>query len=78
MKLLPQIIQLANIISMVLLIIFITLQNRSQGLSTVFGGSGTITGSRRGFEKWLFYATIVVAILFCGLSIASILIAVKA
>lgn len=62
---------------MVLLIIFITLQNRSQGLSTVFGGSGGITSTRRGFEKWLFYATIVVAIIFVGLSITSLLISAR-
>ncbi len=74
MKYLPQILQLSNIVAMVLIIIFVTLQNRSQGLSTVFGGSGGITATRRGFEKWLFYATIIVAIIFVGLSITSLLI----
>lgn len=75
MKLLPQILQLANIIVMVLIIIFITLQNRSQGLSTVFGGTGGVVATRRGFEKWLFYATIAASVIFAGLSIASIVIA---
>lgn len=77
MKLLPQLLQLANIIVMVLLIIFITLQNRSQGLSSVFGGSGGVTATRRGFEKWLFYATIVAAVIFVGLSITSIILNTK-
>lgn len=77
MKYLPQILQLSNIIAMVLIIIFVTLQNRSQGLSTVFGGSGGITATRRGFEKWLFYATIVVAIIFVGLSVTNLLIATR-
>jgi protein translocase SecG subunit len=60
---------------MVLLIIFITMQNRSQGLSTVFGGSGGITATRRGFEKWLFYATIAASVVFVGLSVASLILA---
>jgi preprotein translocase subunit SecG len=77
MKLLPQILQLANIIVMVLLIIFVAMQNRSQGLSTVFGGSGGISTTRRGFEKWLFYATIVMAVLFAGLSVASLVISTR-
>ncbi len=77
MKYLPQILQLSNIIAMVLIIIFVTLQNRSQGLSTVFGGSGGITATRRGFEKWLFYATIVVAIIFVGLSVTNLVIATR-
>lgn len=78
MKLLPQILQLANIIVMALLIIFIIMQNRSQGLSTVFGGSGGISATRRGFEKWIFYATIVVSILFVGLSVASLIVTTRA
>ncbi len=77
MKLLPQILQLANIIVMVLIIIFITLQNRSQGLSTVFGGSGGVVATRRGFEKWLFYATIAASVIFAGLSIASLILATR-
>lgn len=77
MKYLPQILQLSNIIAMVLIIIFVTLQNRSQGLSTVFGGSGGITATRRGFEKWLFYATIVAAIIFVGLSVTNLLISAR-
>lgn len=75
MSKITQILQLANIVVMVLLIIFIIMQNRSQGLSTVFGGTGSIASTRRGFEKWLFYATIVTAFLFAGLSIASIILA---
>ena len=77
MKYLPQILQLSNIIAMVLIIIFVTLQNRSQGLSTVFGGSGGITATRRGFEKWLFYATIVASVIFVGLSVTNLVIATR-
>lgn len=64
------IITLVNIVVMLVLIMLITLQNRSSGLSTVFGGSSGITQTRRGVEKWMFYATIVCAVLFAGLSVA--------
>jgi protein translocase SecG subunit len=63
-----QILQLLNITVMVLLIIVIALQNKSSGLSNVFGGAGNIVATRRGFEKWLFYATIILGILFVGIS----------
>ena len=55
---------------MVLLIIVIALQNKSSGLSNVFGGAGNIVQTRRGFEKWLFFATIILGVLFVGISTA--------
>lgn len=66
---LTQLLQFANILVMVLLLIVITLQNKSSGLSNVFGGAGNIVQTRRGFEKWLFYATIILGIIFTGLNI---------
>jgi len=65
-----QILQFANILVMVLLVIVITLQSKSAGLGNVFGGAGSIVSTRRGFEKWLFYATIVLGILFVGINIS--------
>ena len=59
-----------NIVVMVLLIIVVALQNKSSGLSNVFGGAGNIVQTRRGFEKWLFYATIVLGILFMLINMA--------
>jgi protein translocase SecG subunit len=59
-----------DIIVMVILIIVVSLQNKSSGLSTVFGGAGNIVQTRRGFEKWLFYATIVLGILFVAINIS--------
>lgn len=69
-----QILQFFNILVMVLLIMVIALQNKSSGLSSVFGGAGNIVQTRRGFEKWLFYATIVIGVIFVGLNIAFIFI----
>jgi len=51
-----------------LLIGFILLQGRGTGLSSAFGGGGETFRTRRGVERIVFYATIIVAILF-GLSL---------
>ena len=48
----------------VLLMIAILVQNRSSGLSSTFGGQGTISTTKRGAEKLVFRATIVLAVLF--------------
>ncbi len=69
-----QVLRFANIIVMVLLIVVIALQNKSSGLSGVFGGAGNIVQTRRGFEKWLFYATIVLGVVFVGVNISFLLI----
>lgn len=54
----------------VLLIISILLQQREGGLSTVFGGEGTVYRSKRGLAKGLHYFTIVLAIIFAALTVA--------
>jgi preprotein translocase subunit SecG len=56
----------------ILLMLSILLQNRGSSLSGIFGGSGDIYRTKRGFEKFLFIATIVLAILFFAIAIASI------
>lgn len=53
----------------VLLIIAILLQNKGAGLSETFGGGaggGNVYQTKRGFDKFLFAATIVLAVLFLG------------
>lgn len=77
MKNLSQIVIIVNMVVMVILIIMVSLQNKSSGLSNVFGGAGQVVQTRRGFEKWLFYATIVSGVLFIGLSIASVFLGKK-
>lgn len=58
----------------VLLIIAVILQQRGAGLGGAFGDSfATTYYKRRGAEKFLFYSTIVLAILLVGSAIVSLL-----
>jgi protein translocase SecG subunit len=54
----------------VLLVLSILLQQREGGLSTVFGGEGQIYRSKRGLARGLHYFTVVLTVLFVGLSVA--------
>lgn len=56
------------------LIALVLLQTRGAGLSGVFGQDTTIYRTRRGIERTLFHATIVVAIVFFVISVISVMI----
>ena len=59
----------------ILLAIAILLQQKGEGLGSSIGGGGMMEYStRRGAEKAIFYATIVIAVLFFGLALARLLI----
>ena len=62
-------IQIAVLVVSLLLILAILLQNRGAGLGGVFGGEGNVYRTKRGVEKVLFIATIVLAIAFLGLGV---------
>ena len=64
------IINYVHIISAVLIIAFVLLQNRGTGLSEVFGGGSESYYTRRGFDKVLFVGTIVLAGIFVGSALA--------
>ena len=66
-------INILIIIISVLLVTVVLLQNRGSGVSGVFGGEGNVYRTKRGAEKFLFYATIVLAVLFFGISLYSAL-----
>ncbi|GAB4158768.1 MAG: hypothetical protein Fur003_2550 [Candidatus Dojkabacteria bacterium] len=59
-----------QIVVSVLLVISILLQNRSEGLGSIFGGSagGEAFRTRRGLEKLLYNLTIAFAVIFVVLS----------
>lgn len=57
-----------------LLVVTIILQNRGTSAGITFGGSGETFRAKRGVEKLLFYATIVLSVLFASISIFSLVI----
>jgi len=68
-------ISIAQIIVSVALIVLILLQERSSGLSGVFGGGGgEFYSQRRGLEKMIFYATIALAVIFALLSALNLIV----
>jgi preprotein translocase subunit SecG len=76
METLKAILPYAQIVLSLLLIIGIVLQNRGASLGGAFGGDNFASTfyKRRGAEKFLFNATVVVAILFVALSALGFLI----
>jgi protein translocase SecG subunit len=69
-----QVITIAQIVVSVLLIAAILLQQRGVGLGATFGGGGEAFRTKRGLEKGLFYATIVLSVVFLGLGLAIIVV----
>ena len=64
---------LAQIGVAVLLVTAILLQQKGVGLGSAFGGSGQIYRSKRGLEKNLFWATIILAVLFTILALINLI-----
>ncbi|MBI2515032.1 preprotein translocase subunit SecG [Candidatus Wolfebacteria bacterium] len=66
-------ISIVQIIVSVLLIALILLQERSSGASSIFGGvEGEVYHQRRGLERVIFFATVVLSLIFVGLSLFNI------
>ncbi len=70
---LDTILNIAQIILAVLLVLFILLQARGAGVGGIFGGGGNVYLAKRGIEKKLHQATVVVAILFFAVALANVL-----
>ncbi|OHA09232.1 MAG: preprotein translocase subunit SecG [Candidatus Sungbacteria bacterium RIFCSPLOWO2_01_FULL_59_16] len=64
----------AQIVISALLIAAILLQQRGGGLSAAFGGDGNVYRTKRGLEKAIFIATIILAVFFFGIALLSIII----
>ncbi|MFA6897755.1 MAG: preprotein translocase subunit SecG [Patescibacteria group bacterium] len=68
-----QTLNIAQAVISILLIISILLQNRGTGLSETFGGGGNASyQTKRGFDKFLFRASILLAILFLATAVYSL------
>ena len=59
-------ISIAQIILSLFLVAAILLQNKGTGIGTAFGGSTGMYHTKRGLEKSLHIATIILAVLFLG------------
>lgn len=68
-----QTLQIIQIASSILLVILVLLQRANSDMGSSLGGDGTsFLQTRRGAERFLFILTIVIAVVFVGANIASI------
>jgi len=65
---------IAQIVISLVLIVLILIQERSSGLSGLFGGGGGGSSyeTRRGLEKFIFWGTLIAAFLFGVLAILNL------
>ncbi len=74
-----KILNIVEIIVSVLLVVSILLQQQGSGLGSMFGGvGGESYRSKRGFEKLLYNATIVLIVVFVVIGLAIAVVGVKA
>jgi len=66
------ILTILQIVIAVSLIASILLQQRGGAMGSSFGGGGEAYSSQRGFQKKLYWATIVFAVLFIVLSLVNL------
>jgi protein translocase SecG subunit len=69
-----KILTISEVIVAILLIVSILLQNRGSGLSAAFGGDFGGYYTKRGMEKFLFYASIVLSTIFLALAIVAVVV----
>jgi len=67
-----QILNITQIVISILLATGILLQQRSGGLSPIFGGEGGFYRTRRGIERFVFWGTVGLAILFLATAFLNI------
>jgi preprotein translocase subunit SecG len=71
---LSKIFDISQVVLAILLIITILLQQRGSGLGSAFGGSSNVYSTKRGVDKILFNATIVILVIFFLVSLTNLLV----
>jgi preprotein translocase subunit SecG len=66
-------LNIIQIVISVALVVAILFQIKGGGLGGIFGQSDTVFRTKRGIERYLFIATIVLVIIFIALSMISML-----
>ncbi len=69
------IMKIIQLISGILLIITILMQNRGSGIGGAFGGGSEVYSVKRGVEKTIFNISIVLAIIFLASGLLRVLVA---
>lgn len=65
-----KVLLIIQIVVSLLIVVSVLLQNRAEGLGSMFGGGGgEVFRTKRGFEKFLYYATMVLIAIFISLSV---------
>jgi protein translocase SecG subunit len=72
-----RIVNIIEIITAVLLIVSILIQNKGAGLSSTFGGEFGGYYSKRGFEKFLVWFSIALSTIFIALAIVNLVLTNK-
>jgi preprotein translocase subunit SecG len=68
------VLNIVTVSAAVIMVLFILLQSRGATLGAGFGSSGELFTTRRGIDKSLYEATIVVTVVFVGSLLANLLI----
>lgn len=63
----------SQVVVSVALIVLIVLQQRGTALGSGFGGGGEVYSTKRGAQKKIYYATIILATIFLVLGVLNIL-----
>jgi preprotein translocase subunit SecG len=65
-------LNIVQIVISVILVLVILLQVKGGGIGGIFGQADTVYRTKRGVEKWLFWATIVLASLFIVVALVTL------
>ncbi|MDO9334396.1 MAG: preprotein translocase subunit SecG [Dehalococcoidales bacterium] len=65
-------LNIVQIVISVLLIIVILFQVKGGGIGGIFGQADSVYRTKRGVERWLFWATIILSAIFIILALATI------